>query len=185
MDIPPENPRSWLDTHAASAATSAAALDYFDSLHAATVPDMLGRWRGSGLPTAHPMDGLLEAFGWWGKAFHDPDRVDPLLFGSKSGAVTAVDSRFVPAALLPRLRMDSPLMPLLRAIFPAARAVLATKKPTARLRMMEHRGVVSATMIYDFLPINDVFRRVDQDTRLGLMDLRGMAQPFFFVLKRA
>ena len=45
-------------------------------------------------------------------------------------------------------------------------------------------GVVTATMIYDALPINDLFRAVDGATRLGLMDLRDMPQPFFFVLRR-
>jgi len=34
------------------------------------------------------------------------------------------------------------------------------------------------------LPINDMFRAVDGDRLLGVMDLRGMAQPFFFVLRR-
>jgi len=49
---------------------------------------------------------------------------------------------------------------------------------------MEYRGKVSATMIYDYLPINDVFRKVDDNTVLGLMDFKGMPQPFFFVLDR-
>jgi hypothetical protein len=39
-------------------------------------------------------------------------------------------------------------------------------------------------MIYDNLPINDVFRKVDQDTVLGAMDLKGIPRPFFFVLRR-
>ena len=39
-------------------------------------------------------------------------------------------------------------------------------------------------MIYDYLPINDVFRKVDDHTLLGLMDFKGMEQPFFFVLNR-
>jgi hypothetical protein len=34
------------------------------------------------------------------------------------------------------------------------------------------------------LPIVDVFRRTDPDTLLGLMDLRGMEKPFFFLLER-
>jgi hypothetical protein len=42
----------------------------------------------------------------------------------------------------------------------------------------------SATMIYDALPINDVFRKVDADTMLGAMDIRGTTEPFFFVLRR-
>ena len=39
-------------------------------------------------------------------------------------------------------------------------------------------------MIYDDQPIVDVFRRIDDDTLLGVMDLRGMPEPFFFVLER-
>jgi hypothetical protein len=39
-------------------------------------------------------------------------------------------------------------------------------------------------MIYDSLPINDVFRKVDDDTVLGAMDLRFTPQPFFFILTR-
>ncbi len=50
--------------------------------------------------------------------------------------------------------------------------------------MTEFRGVVTATMIYDSLPIQDMFRAAASDTLLGLMDLRGMAQPFFSVLRR-
>ena len=50
--------------------------------------------------------------------------------------------------------------------------------------MTEYRGVVSATMCYDDLPIHDVFRLVDDDTVLGLMDLRGLEQPFVFFLRR-
>ena len=39
-------------------------------------------------------------------------------------------------------------------------------------------------MSYDNLPINDVFRQIDADTMLGAMDLKGMARPFFFILRR-
>jgi hypothetical protein len=50
--------------------------------------------------------------------------------------------------------------------------------------MTNYRGKVSATLIYDDLPINDAFRLVDTNTVLGVMDLKGMEQPFFFVLNR-
>ena len=46
---------------------------------------MLGRWRGSGLPTGSPLDGLLEAYGWYGKEFLDAETVHPLLFGDRAG----------------------------------------------------------------------------------------------------
>jgi hypothetical protein len=49
---------------------------------------------------------------------------------------------------------------------------------------MEHRGVMTAAMVYDDLPIIDVFREAAADTLLGLMDLRGLPQPFFFLLRR-
>jgi hypothetical protein len=39
-------------------------------------------------------------------------------------------------------------------------------------------------MIYDAKPINDVFRRVDDDTVLGLMDYRKWGRPYFFLLHR-
>ena len=39
-------------------------------------------------------------------------------------------------------------------------------------------------MIYDYQPIHDVFRRVSDDALFGLMDLRDVPRPFFFVLRR-
>lgn len=62
--------------------------------------------------------------------------------------------------------------------------MLKTEKSQARIRMMEYREKVSTTMIYDNLPINDIFRKIDDNTVLGLMDFKGMPQPFFFVLNR-
>ena len=52
------------------------------------------------------------------------------------------------------------------------------------LREVTHRGVVTAAMVYDSLPIIDVFRRVDDDVRLGAMDMRGLPFPYLFVLRR-
>lgn len=54
----------------------------------------------------------------------------------------------------------------------------------ARLRMVRHRGVVTATMIYDQHPILDHFRRVDDDLVLGVMDRKGDASPLCFWLRR-
>ena len=46
---------------------------------------MIGTWRGAELPTAHPLDGLLAASGWWGKQFVDAETVHPLLFPTADG----------------------------------------------------------------------------------------------------
>ncbi|MEZ4453169.1 MAG: DUF4334 domain-containing protein [Nannocystaceae bacterium] len=55
----------------------------------------------------------------------------------------------------------------------------------ASLRSVTYRGVTTATMIYDRHPIFDHFRRVDDDTILGVMDRKGDAFPLFFYLRRA
>ncbi|TXS95338.1 DUF4334 domain-containing protein [Parahaliea maris] len=54
----------------------------------------------------------------------------------------------------------------------------------AQLRMVEYRGVVTATMAYDDKPIFDHFRAIDDDTLLGVMDSKGHEIPLFFYLER-
>jgi hypothetical protein len=41
-----------------------------------------------------------------------------------------------------------------------------THHPQARLRVVGHRGVSSAAMLYDHLPIVDIFRRLDAHTEV-------------------
>lgn len=160
---------------------TAQALALFDSLDPVDVDFMLGRWVGAGFDTNHPMDGLLETFGWYGKAFVTPDDVHPLLF-RRGGDVVSISPRFMPMNLLWKLPV--PRSALLNALSLPLKFALQTGRARARLRMLEHRGKVSATMIYDDLPIHDVFRKVDDVTVLGVMDLKGMPQPFFFLLRR-
>lgn len=158
------------------------AWELFDRLPAARVEDITtGRWRGEELDTGHPMDGVLVASGWYGKQFDGPDSVHPLLFTS-GGTVFAVDPRRVPVALAGRVPL--PGVRAVRKLLPILRPTLRTRKYTARLREVDYRGVTSAAMVYDHLPIIDHFRRADEDTLLGVMDLRGMAEPYFFVLHR-
>ena len=160
-----------------------AALDFYDSLPPVRVEEVLGSWRGSGLPTGNPLDGLLERFGWYGKRLDDPETVYPLVFRRSDGSLYAVNPSFVPVGLLVRFPSQFH-RPVLAKLFTALRGVIATTKPHARLRLREYRGVVSATMCYDALPVNDVFRKVDDQTLLAVMDLRGMERPFLFVLRR-
>ena len=72
----------------------------------------------------------------------------------------------------------------LRSALTTLRPLLYTTRPKARLREVTHRGVVTAAMVYDSLPIIDVFRKVGDDVRLGAMDMRGLPAPFLFVLRR-
>ncbi|MCQ1986998.1 DUF4334 domain-containing protein [Arthrobacter sp. zg-Y844] len=159
------------------------ALEFFDALPPLQVPELYGSWRGTEIPTGHRLDGLLEPLGWHGKRFDGDEEVFPLVFAGAGGGVFNVNPALVPLSAVLRF---GPLLrkpELLAQIRPALR-LARTRRPGARLRMTEYRGVSSATMIYDALPVLDVFRRVDAETVLGAMDLRGPGAPFFFALHR-
>ncbi|MFI6998506.1 DUF4334 domain-containing protein [Nocardia sp. NPDC050175] len=162
--------------------TAEQALALFDSLPAVPFAEITtGRWRGDELDTGHALAGVLVASGWYGKQFDDADTVHPLLFAA-DGVVFPVDPRRVPLGLAGRIPMAG-----VRASKKALgylRFAFQTHRPTARLRNVEYRGVVSAAMIYDHLPIVDHFRRVDERTLLGVMDMRGMSEPYFFILQQ-
>ncbi|TSD94603.1 DUF4334 domain-containing protein [Skermania sp. ID1734] len=164
-----------------SGCTAEDALALFDSLPAVRAEDITGRWKGRELRTGHPMDGMLSASGWYGKQFDDVNSVHPLLF-SAGDKIFAVDPRKVPLGLADKL--DPGLVEKGQRFLGLVEPALRTSKPRARLRNLEHRGVVTAAMVYDHLPIIDIFRRVDDDTLLGVMDQRGMDAPYFFILAR-
>ena len=173
---------AWLDEHRSGVAP-AEALAFFDGLPTVPAADMLGRWRGSGLPTGSRLDGLLEAYGWYGKEFTGAESVHPLLFADRQGRPRPVDPSWIPLSLLRDHAGLARLWPV-RTAFGRLRPLLYTNAPKARLRTIEHRGVSTAAMVYDALPIIDVFRRIDDDAVLGLMDMRGLDVVFPFVLRR-
>lgn len=158
------------------------ALALCDALPIVSIDTLIGRWRGTEVFTSHPLNGLLELFGWYGKEFIDQDQVHPLLFSDSHGQPFALDPQRLPVSLA--LKIPIPRIPLLRQAFLAVSFALRTKKPKARVRMIEYRSKVSASMIYDNLPIYDTFRLIDADTLLGIMDMKGVEQPFFFKLHR-
>jgi Domain of unknown function (DUF4334)/GXWXG protein len=172
----------WLADHGDGAA-AADALDFFDSLPTVGLDELTGRWRGSGLHTGSRLDGLLEAYGWYGKEFSGVESVHPLLFRTRGGTPRPVDPAIIPLRLL-RDYAGLAKLRLVATAFGGVRPLLYTNRPTARLRMIEHRGVRTAAMIYDALPIIDVFRRVSDDVLLGAMDMRGLPEPFFLLLHR-
>ena len=86
-----------------AACTAAEAEALFDSLPAVRPEELTGRYAGRELATGHPMDGLLEASGWYGKQFDDVDHVHPLLFRSPGGEIFAVEPRKVPLGLIPKV----------------------------------------------------------------------------------
>lgn len=159
------------------------ALELFDALEPVNLEFMFGRWKGSGLQTNHPMDGLLEASNWYGKEFINAETVHPLLFLDAQGKIIKVapNARAMEwVTKIPKINLE-----IVKPVFNLTKFLLKTEKSQARLRMMEYRNQVSATMIYDYLPINDSFRKIDDRTVLGVMDFKNLPQPFFFILKRS
>lgn len=135
---------------------------WFDALEPVDPQEMFGTWKGRELSTGHPLDGWLEKSGWYGKAFHSMEHADPLLFQAPSGKTIPLHP-FPPGLII---------------------NLLTGAKGAARLRKIEWRGKMSAVMIYDQLPIQDHFRKVNDDVLLGMMDWKGMRQPYFFLLAR-
>src|SRR5208283_2666779 len=83
-------------------ATAEAAMVLFDSLPAVQLETMFGSWRGSGLETGHPLDGLLERLGWHGKRFDGPEDVHPLVFEKPGGELFSVNPSMIPISLVIR-----------------------------------------------------------------------------------
>ncbi len=173
-----------VDKISAGHATLEQALEMFDALEPVDIDFMLGPWQGSGLHTGHPLDGVLEAYHWHGKRFDDSEAVHPLVFKTLGGNTACINPRFMGSPMGLVGKMPIPKSRAAGKAFQLLIPLLSTRKPRARLRMTEYRGKPSATMIYDQLPINDVFRKVDDETVLGVMDRKGMERPFFFVLRR-
>lgn len=164
--------------------TTEEALEFFDTLEPVDVDFMIGSWKGEGFQTNHPMDGLLEAYHWYGKLFENPEDVHPLLFSTLLGNIAKVNPAFMGPTFGLMGRVPIPKSAIAGRIFQILMPFFTTSRSKARLRMINYRGKSSATMIYDKLPINDSFRKIDDDAVFGAMDLKGMESPFFFILRR-
>ncbi|WNJ17699.1 DUF4334 domain-containing protein [Pontibacter sp. G13] len=153
--------------------------DYYDQLPPIPTDFMIGRWKGSEIPTGHAIDGLLEPSGWYGKQFISEEAVHPLLFWTRSKRkVFSVNPLLIP------LTFPFPKTPILGTLMGLLRPILQTRHSKARLRKVLYRGKESAAMVYDEKAIIDHFRMVDDRTVMGAMDLKGNPDPYFFLLER-
>ena len=151
------------------------ATSIFDSLPSVTIGFMIGKWQGTPFPTGHPVDDLLQPAGWYGKEFIDADQVNPMMFYARDGKeIFSVDPPLF-HAMIPRL------MGRRVADF---RTELETTEPKARLRNVEQRGIVTASMIYNTRPVIDHFRKVDEDTVMVMMEDNTPHPALIFVLRR-
>lgn len=164
---------------ASKSSTTEEALTIFDSLETADLAFMLGQWRGFEVKTGHQMDGLLSATRWYGKLFISEERVYPLLFHSfNKSRIYSVDPKLIPLNIkIPKTKLLFPILNILRLI-------LQTKKSSARMRMINYRGRTTGTMVYDKKAIMDHFVKIDNNRMLGIMDQKGSANPYVFILER-
>ncbi|MEE2527366.1 DUF4334 domain-containing protein [Hyphobacterium sp. HN65] len=154
----------------------------FDRLETVGIEFMIGEWWGREVSTGHNMDGSLAIARWYGKTFIDADNVHPLVHLDGRGRKFCADPGKMPFG--PRMKTPNYpawLLPLMRW---GMKVHTRTERTRARLRMIEYRGRVSATMCYDQLPIHDVFRKLDDDNVLGFMDMKRMERPYVFTLAR-
>ena len=171
----------WLTAWQSAGVSLADALRLFDALAPIAPEAMIGRWKGRTLPTSHPLDGLLEILGWYGKEVETPERVHPLLFRRPSGDVVPLEPALMPTEVALRWPGLARSLPT-RLAFAGSGPLLRAIRPGGRLAFRDFRGSRSAALIYHAQPITDHLRLVGDDLVVGLMERRDMKTPFFFLL---
>jgi len=159
------------------------ALRFFDELQPAMPDEMIGLWQGHGIATGHPLDGVLENLGWYGKRVHPGLRADALLFRAGPRRLAAIDPARIPLRLALRLSRFGRTR-IARNWFTYLQKVLRASAPVAKLKPLSFRGKTSTAMIYDRKPIIDHFRRIDDGTVIGAMVVEGDERVFFFLLRQ-
>lgn len=157
----------------------------FDSLDGCPEAALRGRWSGREIHTGHPLDGSLANVSWYGKQFDGSHAVHPLVVRDGAGAPFALNPSAVPMRLIstppPAPRWVPALAPKAMSLL---KPVLRARGYGADLATVVHRGVNTTAMPYRDKPIVDVFRLVDDNTVMGLMEYPRMPRPYFFVLHR-
>jgi hypothetical protein len=155
----------------------------FDSLQPVEPEAIHGLWRGRGLVTRHPLDGVLENLGWYGKRFHPDGRADALLFFWDEHRLIPVDPAGIPVRFALRFGGIGRRR-IAKSLFSYLVKAMRAKATVAEVRNVRFRGVTSSGMAYDRQPIIDHFRKVNDNRLLGAMSIAGDERHYFFWLDR-
>jgi hypothetical protein len=158
-------------------------MERFQGLLPVEPHEMIGLWTGRGIPSGHPLDGVLENLGWFGKRFSAQMRVDALLFRQGEKRLVAIDPAWIPLRLALRFHKIGKTRAA-RNLFSYLLRRLRAKGPVASFKALSFHGVTSAAMIYDMQPIVDHFRKIDDNCVMGAMVIEGDDRIYFFELKR-
>ncbi|WEZ85667.1 DUF4334 domain-containing protein (plasmid) [Rhizobium sp. 32-5/1] len=158
-------------------------MERFKELPPVELYEMIGLWTGRDIPSGHPLDGVLENLGWFGKRFSGQMRADALLFRGGEKRVVAIDPAWIPLRLALRFH-ELGRTRAARYLFSYLLRRLTAKGPVASLKAMPFQGVTSAAMVYDTQTIVDYFRKIDDDRVMGAMVIEGDDRVYFFELAR-
>ncbi|CCM78344.1 DUF4334 domain-containing protein [Rhizobium mesoamericanum] len=158
-------------------------LEAFRSLPPVQPRELVGLWKGRGIQSGHPFDGVLENLGWFGKRFTSDMRADALLFRAGERRLIAINPKWIPLRLALRFHGLGRTR-IARNLFSYLQRRLRARGPVASVKTMMFGGVESAAMAYDDQPIVDHFRRIDERRVMGAMTIPGEARVYFFELER-
>ncbi|MET3758487.1 hypothetical protein ABID08_005869 [Rhizobium binae] len=156
---------------------------WFSSLKPVRPVEMIGLWRGAGIPSDHPFDGVLENLGWFGKRFHADMRADALLFQWRADRLVAIEPGFFPIRLAIKAAPFGRTRIARTWLFYLQKALRARGR-TASLALQPSGEGATAAMSYDRQPIIDYFRRMNGQELAGMMCIEGDARRYFFKLRR-
>jgi len=161
------------------------ALAWFDGLEPCDESTLRGLWKGQEVRTGHKLDGALANVSWFGKRFDSAQDVHPLVVADIFGNPYPLDPYVVPMTMITSpIPTPGVVKALAPALMTALRPAVAARSHGAHLETIDYRGVRTAAMVYNRRPLVDVFRRIDRNTVLGVMDHESMTHPYFFVLHR-
>ncbi|MDR0307244.1 MAG: DUF4334 domain-containing protein [Chitinispirillales bacterium] len=157
------------------------AFELFDTLKPVTLNELVevGVWLGGEIITGHPMDGLLTAVRWYGKKFQQDGGIHPLLYKGINGKVYSVNASEIPFKTI----MTFPRW-IIKILFFFFAPLIRTKNPCTQYWNVEYRGKITGAMVWDELPIVEIFARIDSNTLLGVTVIKGISDPYFFTLTK-
>ncbi|ODV89284.1 hypothetical protein CANCADRAFT_3912 [Tortispora caseinolytica NRRL Y-17796] len=150
------------------------ALEFYLDLEPMELHELRGGWKGSTLYTDHPLDNKMASFGWHGMFFKNNEVVYPSIWNANDGSKFIADPLKVITAVQSSTAPD---------IMGSPQSYLTTSD-SARIRMVVSYDHPTATLIYNNLPIYDSFKRIDDDRIVGLVDMKGVDKPYFFMMTR-
>jgi len=123
-----------------------AAFEQFRSLPPVEPIEIVGLWQGRGIPAGHPLDGVLENLGWFGKRFRADMRADALLFWTRERRLIAIDPAQIPVCLALRFHKLG-RTGAARILFSYLRRGFQASGPVACLRIMDNNIVLDLTAL--------------------------------------